>query len=222
MKKIFLFITFLIPLHVLTAQSVLPGYNGFWNRNRKITVLDILDSYPDRLPYLRNEIYARYGRAFVTKAYQNYFDLQSWYRVRGNYTDNWLSETDRYNAELIRAIEEAPSATDTFAILRRNSEYQSSDRLFIFTSSEVLEEDKDSSDIYGRNVYPPRFYIAVGDWVVIHEVDSGASASGTYRVKACRLNHDRKTVTTTAEGYVSGAVFLPLIQAQSRLRSGQR
>jgi hypothetical protein len=218
MKRIFFLMVFLIPLSILSAQDVLPGYNGFWSSNKKISVLDILDYYPDRLPYLRNEIYARYGRAFVTQTYQDYFDQHGWYTIRSNYTDDWLSSADKYNAELIRAIEQAPSAADTLALLQRKNEYRSQDRIFIFTASEVLEEEIASSDIYGRNTHSPKQYVVVGDWVVIHEVKNRTSSSKTHWVKACRLNHGRQTVIAMAEGYVARGALIPLIQDQIRLR----
>jgi hypothetical protein len=61
------------------------------SRTTAISVLDILEYYPDRLPYLRNEVYARYGRPFVTREYQDYFNRQRWYTVRSDYTDAWAS-----------------------------------------------------------------------------------------------------------------------------------
>jgi hypothetical protein len=225
-KKIFFLIllTLMALPRFLTAQNVLPGYNGFWDRNKEITVLDILDYYPDRLPYLRNEVYARYGRSFVTKAYQDYFNRQSWYRIRDDYTDDWLSGADRYNAELLRAIEQAPSAADSLSRVQRNVEYTSvsSQRRLIFGSSEAMEADKDDSfEIYGRSVYGSgsvKPYVIIGDWVLLYDYTSSPLSTKTTTVNAYRLNHGARTVTASASGQVTKAVLDPLIRAQGNFR----
>jgi hypothetical protein len=211
---------FLIPLHVLTAQNVLPGYSGFWNRDTRITVLDVLEYYPDRLPYLRNEIYARYGRSFVTKAYQDYFNRQSWYRIRNDYTDDWLSEADKYNAELLRDVEQAPSAADTMALLERNVQYRSARTVLTFGSFQVREADNDAYfEIYG-GYESPQPYVIAGDWVLLYDDPS----SSLYHVSAYRLDHRRREITAWPSGRVRvpAAVSTPLVQAQEKLRPSRR
>jgi hypothetical protein len=226
MKKIFFLAVLAIPLRFLAAQEVLPGYSGFWNRHNEISVLDILEYYPDRLPYLRNEIYARYGRPFVNKEYQDYFRRQSWYRIRNGYTDAWLSRADRYNAELIRSIEQAPAPADILSTLRLGLEYRSPDienapggRLLLFNLSEVVESEV-SFDLYGRNETSPntRKYLVIGDWVVLYSAPSAKK----YRVSAYRLNHQAKTITARAEGILDESALNFLIQAQNRLRNQLR
>jgi hypothetical protein len=224
MKKLVLFIAMAVPLHFLAAQDVLPGYSGFWDRDKRISVLDILEQYPDRLPYLRNEVYARYGRHFVTPVYQDYFNQQSWYRIRDDYSDDWLSEADRYNAELIRSIEQAPSAADSLSRVQRNVEYTStsSQRRLIFGSSEVMEADKDDSfEIYGSRVYGSGLvkpYVIIGDWVLLYDYSSSPLSAKTTAITAYRLNHGARTVTASASGQVTKAVLDPLIRAQDRFR----
>jgi hypothetical protein len=219
-KKFFLLISLAVAPHFLAAQNVLPGYDGFWDRNRGITVLDILEYYPDRLPYLRNEVYARYGRPFVNKTYQDYFNRQSWYRIRDDYTDGWLSDADRYNAELIRSIEQAPSAADSFSLLGRNVEYTSgsSQRRLIFGSSDAMEADKDDSfEIYGRSVYGSgsvKPYVVIGDWVLLYDYWS----SSVYDITAYRLNHGTRTITASASGRVAKTALDPLVRAQTSFR----
>jgi hypothetical protein len=203
----------------LAAQNVLPGYNGFWDRNRRISVLDILEYYPDRLPYLRNEVYARYGRPFATRAYQDYFYLQGWYRIRSDYSDDWLSAADRYNAELIRAIEQAPSAGETLSLLGRNAEYQSRENILVFGAARVIESDRDEYfEIYGGNTGADSPYLVIGDWVILYDDPS----SGFYRVTAYRLDHKARAITASTRGRIPAAVFTPLVRAQDRLRDSLR
>lgn len=53
------------------------------------------------LDVLRNSVYARYGRTFNRQDLQEYFDSQFWYKPNPQYSDNMLSEVERYNATLI-------------------------------------------------------------------------------------------------------------------------
>ena len=46
---------------------------------------------------MRNEIYARYGRAFKGKRWQKTFGSTAWYKVRADYSDQWLSKTAMSN-----------------------------------------------------------------------------------------------------------------------------
>jgi hypothetical protein len=207
------------------AQGVLPGYDGIWNRDTKISVLDILAFYPDRIPYLRNEIYARYGRPFVTPEYQAYFNRRHWYRIRSNYTDDWLSEADKYNAELLRAIEMAPSAAEVLDTIVDKVEYRSSEYILSFNRYVAIEEEVNGYFAnYGRNYdedsnWP---YVIVGDWVILYRRESSGS-SRVYYAKACRLELSQRegTITACAEGYVMDTILDPLISAQGRRDTGR-
>jgi hypothetical protein len=216
MKRFVLFICMAVPVYFLAAQDVLPGYDGFWDRNRYVTVLDILEYYPNQLPYLRNEIYARYGRPFVTNAYQVYFNRQSWYRIRDDYTDDWLSQTDRYNAEVIRSIEQAPSVADSFALVERNVEYKGKERILVFGSSGVsVAENNEYFEVYGARYHSVQPYLIIGDWVIIY--------TPSYSVDAYQLDHKNKTFGAWDHwGHVAEKVFVPLVRAQERLRAGLR
>jgi hypothetical protein len=220
MKKLFFVISLALaaPLCFLAAQNVLPGYDGFWDRDTGITVFDILEYYPDQLPYLRNEVYARYGRGFVTKVYQDYFNRQSWYRIRNDYTDDWLSSADKRNAELLRAVEQAPSVADTIALLERNVEYRSSRTILTFGSSGVIEADNNEYfEIYGKYL-SSQPYVIIGDWVIVYH-----GSSSSYDVSAYRIDHRARGITAwTGRERVSAAVFTPLIRAQEKLRSNGR
>jgi hypothetical protein len=204
MKKNILFIALVFVSACLWAQNgasgrVLPGYNGYWTRQGKIDIFNLVRFYPERLPFLRNEIYARYGRPFVNQVYKDYFNSQSWYQVRNNYTDDWLSANDRYNAEFIRSVEQpALDFKDTVAALLRNMEYQGSGTVLTFISyRELIVEpyEEESYDVYGGGLSQERYpWIVMGDWVIVYRASAGAS----YTVIAYKLDHVRKQITEIA------------------------
>ena len=56
----------------------------------------------------RNEIFARYGRQFVSEELQQYFGSKSWYHgtiAPGDFDESMLNETERHNVETMLAIE---------------------------------------------------------------------------------------------------------------------
>jgi len=55
----------------------------------------------DELRILRNCVYARHGRKFVSPELQRYFDRRPWYRPRSDYKDIDLTENDKINLSLI-------------------------------------------------------------------------------------------------------------------------
>ncbi len=57
------------------------------------------------LGFIRNEILARHGYPFKTKAYKDYFNAQWWYTRDDDFDFNWLSSTEMKNVELIKKIE---------------------------------------------------------------------------------------------------------------------
>jgi hypothetical protein len=50
---------------------------------------------------MRNEIYARHGRHFVTDWIRQRFESQSWYQENPRYSDALLSDVENYNAKFI-------------------------------------------------------------------------------------------------------------------------
>lgn len=95
---------------ITTAQkqqrhvALAPGDMGlFEDKLINEQMLHGLSLYELRL--LRNEIYARHGRAFRAAWLQQYFDTQPWYAVAENFKDEELSGADKQNVELIVAYE---------------------------------------------------------------------------------------------------------------------
>ena len=50
---------------------------------------------------MRNEIFARYGRAFKTPKWQKTFGATDWYNIRSDFSNDWLSDVAKKNIELL-------------------------------------------------------------------------------------------------------------------------
>ena len=202
---------------MLCAQNVLPGYQGYWERPRRITIFDLVEFYPERLPYLRNEIYARYGRPFVNRTYQDYFRARSWYQERSDFSEAWLSQTDRDNAEFINAVEQVKRSIDeTATLLLKNIEYTDGRAVLTVTSRRELVWTDRRVDFgayglngYGTNTLP---WFFMGDWILIYR----SNYSDNYDVVAYRVDHSSKRILESATGRVDEDVLERLLRAQGK------
>ena len=83
-------------------QPVHDAQIATWTSHRRATESDLAGHSNWMLTLMRNEIYARHGRTFVTNSIQQYFDRQSWYSRDPGYTDARVSRTEAQNAVFIR------------------------------------------------------------------------------------------------------------------------
>lgn len=91
----------------LSADYIIPDSD-----TKLLTDADIEGLSAKELNYAKNEIYARHGRKFDSKELQDYFGSKSWYN--GQYSpeefdsqsDSLLSETEKKNAEFLKAAED--------------------------------------------------------------------------------------------------------------------
>ena len=67
---------------------------------------DLEDLDKVQLRIMRNAVYARHGRMFQSEDLQTLFNECSWYTKNPEYTDGFLTETDRYNISLIQKYED--------------------------------------------------------------------------------------------------------------------
>lgn len=83
------------------------AYNSlqFSKLDSKLTEADLKDLDKARLRLMRNAVYARHGRAFKSVDLQSLWECYTWYKKNPNYSDDLLTETDRYNIELIKRFE---------------------------------------------------------------------------------------------------------------------
>lgn len=193
-------------------KGTLPDYSGFWGNEKEVNVLDLAEFYPERLPYIRNEIYARYGRPFTTPAYKEYFLGKSWYRVREDYSDAWLSKTDVKNAEFIRSIEQpALNFEDTIAAVLKNIEYKNDDAVLTFTSRKnVIWTDPDIDfGAYGLNGYNAQNmdWLVMGDWIIVYKEYS-------YGITAYKLDHKSKTILDSVSAALGADALERIIRLQ--------
>jgi Tfp pilus assembly protein PilF len=72
---------------------------------RKLTVEDLDGLTKEQLDLARNEIFARYGYEFNADKYKSYFESKPWYFSNPSYSEDMLSEVEKYNAEFIKNYE---------------------------------------------------------------------------------------------------------------------
>lgn len=69
--------------------------------SQKLTQEDLVDFSDLDLKKIRNEIYARHGRSFVSQDMACYFAKQSWYEVNPKYSEKLLSSLEVSNAVFV-------------------------------------------------------------------------------------------------------------------------
>jgi hypothetical protein len=217
MKRAVVFMFFVLcGLNILNAQNVLSGYRGFWERNRSIRIFNLVDFYPDRLPFLRNEIYARYGRPFVNQIYRDYFRAQNWYEERSNFSDSWLSQNDRDNAALILSLEQSvKSIDDIIPLVLRNIEYTGGEAVLTFTSRQELvwSDRRVDFGVYSMNWSSRQTlpWAVMGDWILVYQ-----DSYRDFEVAAYRLDHSSRRIVSSDTGTVEWDAMVKLLRSQGR------
>jgi len=192
----------------LFSQNVSPRYSGFWKNKGEISLFDLLELPSATLPYLRNEVYARYGRIFITPSYQNYFTKQAWYTPKADFQDSWLSAADRANVALILSLERPALNTEEMkeAILK-NLEYKDSQGLITITGERQLMwmDPRINMGMYSAHgSYTQKAQWRVwGDWILLYPNSSYMN----YDIIAYKLDHKTQRITATQTGIVSQSGF---------------
>ncbi len=90
------------------ADGLVPG-NAFWiipdSDTRLLTEAELWQYTRETLRYIRNEILARYGYAFESLKFYNYFNSKPWYAAGGYQTLYKLSSTAWANVDTVKAVE---------------------------------------------------------------------------------------------------------------------
>lgn len=73
--------------------------------NSKLTDSDLTNLSKGVLRLMRNAIYARHGRTFNSYDLQRFFNNKTWYKSNPNYSDDLLTDIDKYNIALIQKYE---------------------------------------------------------------------------------------------------------------------
>ncbi|HEQ71501.1 MAG TPA: YARHG domain-containing protein, partial [Spirochaetia bacterium] len=104
--RLLLLVILILTVGELGADTnVLPGYDGLFQGNFRLHPMLLERKTTEELGFLRNEIFARYGREFKTPAYREYFAKKPWYRVKASYSDNMLTPVDHENIAMILSFE---------------------------------------------------------------------------------------------------------------------
>ena len=74
--------------------------------DHKLTESEIQGKTISELWLMRNSIFAKHGRPFKTYELHAYFMSQNWYKIRKNFKQSDLTETDVYNVNLLTAQEQ--------------------------------------------------------------------------------------------------------------------
>lgn len=73
--------------------------------DKKLTDEDIQYLNKDELRIMRNAIYARHGRTFKSVDLQTLWESYKWYKKNPNYSDDLLTDIDKYNIQIIQKYE---------------------------------------------------------------------------------------------------------------------
>ncbi len=142
------------------------------------------------LRVLRNEIFARHGRAFQSADLQAHFAATDWYEVDPDYSDDRLSDVERANVALIASFE---TDRDPIAI----GEFTGDPGLF-FTDAHWLHEVTPVGLYEEPTPYEElmtgQHWRAHGDWIVswYGEPELDDEATG---ISLWKLDYDAKTAT---------------------------
>jgi hypothetical protein len=104
-----------IKVNLKVSKEPLQEYSGEFSHNHLLPLEDLRDKTKEELAFIRNEIYAKYGREFITPKYRNYFNSKEWYKVNPHFSDDFLNETDKKNVALILSLEKSPKTSKTSA-----------------------------------------------------------------------------------------------------------
>lgn len=150
---------------VPSKGGVLPGYRGIYENGRALTRAEVAVWEPAEMRRKRNEVYARYGRAFQAADLQKHYESTGWYSVDAGYSDAVLTPTDRANVELVASFETTP----------RTWSGQVGELMFI--------SDNELAIVDGDSIYAEpggeRWYVARGSKYVITWSGSPSFGSST-------------------------------------------
>ncbi len=146
--------------------NVLAGYDGQFKGGYLLKPKFLYDMKTEDLALMRNEIYARYGRAFATPAYKTHFSAQRWYKVNPAYSDKLLTDTDNANIALILSFEKPAM---TAAVMRDTVlnviEYTNDQYSLVFTDP-TTAIIRSGTGFYAESQEEIYTWSVAGDWIL--------------------------------------------------------
>jgi len=175
----------------IAAQGRLPAYKGIFAGDALLDTEYLISLDAERYGELRNEVYASYGRAFVTQKYRDYFSQKPWYKAVTNYSDSWLTPNDRANIALIQSFENPSDGTASRNALAIEGEFSLEDFLWadgigvvVFTDTGALVPASWGGDSSYYQWDETNFYEMKGSWALV--------SLGDYRFLAIRFDFTGK------------------------------
>ena len=174
----------------------LPGYSGTFAEDPALSPTDVA-MWSEDYRVKRNEIFARYGRAFKSEDLQAHFGKTSWYKVNDSFAESMLTKNDNKNVALIQRFEgdEAKSKA------QKNGEYHNgSDTSLIIVDAKNAELVDDQDDMYNWT-REERYWVGVGGWIITWEgPQTWNPADGSIRnAQLWELDHGASTVVKIYE-----------------------
>ncbi|MCA9494583.1 MAG: YARHG domain-containing protein [Myxococcales bacterium] len=162
------------------ASAQLPGYDGRFASDPLLTPLDVAKIPADRLPYVRNEVFARYGRAFQKDEYKEFFGKKSWYVEKADYSDAVLTEHDKANVELIKSFE-GPEKKSRKALVDAG-EFADAGVTLTFVDERTIEVGEQGDDLYEWERDSEKWEPRGTDWVITWKGDTGLKKASEARL----------------------------------------
>lgn len=141
----------------------LAGYDGPFAAQRAVPLQRLARMPAEKLPLLRNEVFAQYGRRFETPAVRSHFEAQPWYQVCEAFTPDALSDVDRENVARIQDFE-----GDTTAELLKRGQFEGEGTVLALLDTTHAELGDGEGDLYGWERVTRR-WAARGTWVITWE-----------------------------------------------------
>lgn len=169
----------------------LEGYRGTFASDPLLTPAQVALTPPDEHRALRNEVFARYGRAFKSEDLQAHFGKQPWYREVPDFSESWLTSNDQANVALIQRFE-----GDTAAKALKQGEYNGSMYRLVLVDAQTAEVHDGSEDMYTWE-RSSRQWVALGDWVITWDGRTkrwNPKAPGLANLQLWELDHDSGSI----------------------------
>lgn len=146
--------------------NVLAGYDGQFKGGYLLKPKFLYDMKTEDLALMRNEIFARYGRAFATPAYKTYFSTKRWYKVNSAYSDTLLTDTDNANINLILSFEKpALTEADMRKAVLGVIEYTNDQYSLVF-SDPTTAIIRSGTGFYAESQEELYTWSVAGDWIL--------------------------------------------------------
>ncbi len=174
----------------------LDGYRGAFAKDPLLAPGDVALAPRGDFRAFRNEIFARYGRAFKSEDLQKHFGKEPWYKTQEDFSESWLTANDQANVTLIQRFE-----GDTQASILERGEYNGSMQSLTFVDAATAEVGDGSQDMYNWE-RQSRHWVAAGDFVITWEGKSAKwnpRAPGVSSVQLWELDHDSGSIESVTE-----------------------